>query len=112
MEWGSKREFLESITTEDYIPTALENVPEFFEWMEEYLEAFDILHKSRSFNDHGPNPISLVDMDVYIRLRGVSDTDEFLHIIRKMDDVFMELYRMQLEKKLKMEKSKNVARRK
>lgn len=97
---------------EDYTPVALENAPEQYEWMLEYLDAFEHLHRSRSFSEHGPNPISILDMRALIDLIGASDTDEFLDFIRKMDDVYLTLHQESLARKLASEKRSNGQRRK
>lgn len=69
-------------------PQALENRPEFFDWMREYFDAFDILSATRTYS-MGPNPISLSEMLAYLSIYGSDDPHRLIQYVLKMDSAYL-----------------------
>ncbi len=79
-------------------PRALTDKPTLYEWMGEYLKAFDVLSATRQFG-MGPSPIQLSEMLAYIKLYEPEDRDAFIHHILVMDRVFLQEMAKKQEKK-------------
>ncbi|NQW12222.1 MAG: hypothetical protein HQ481_20340 [Alphaproteobacteria bacterium] len=74
-------------------PTALADRPELFEDLEPIARAFSLLSSSRpmvaGFGGVAPGAIPLADIRAYCGMFTVDDTDEFVHLIRAMDDAYL-----------------------
>lgn len=89
MTWGENLDFLEEMRDDGRTPQALEIRPILYDWMVEYLKAFDVLSATRQCG-MGPNPIQLSEMLAYMQLYEVEDRDTFVHHILQMDKTFLE----------------------
>lgn len=83
-----------------------------------YLQAFQALHRARSYHMGGPNPISLSDIDAYTRLTGFSDDLIAKRVLLKqvtaLDDCFIEFSadkRKAAAESAKRERERNRGRR-
>ena len=50
--------------------------------------AFQVLSGSRQ-SGMAPQPISILEMEAYCRMRGVRDTEQFIRLIQAMDQEFL-----------------------
>lgn len=69
-------------------PPALESKPVIHQWMHEYVSAFNLLHKTRSYGMTA-NPISLSEILAYLKLYGSSDTEAFVQYVTEMDASYL-----------------------
>lgn len=69
-------------------PQALQNKPEFFDWMREYIDAFDVLSATRTYG-MGPSPISLSEMLAYLSIYGSDDPHRLIRYVLKMDSAYL-----------------------
>jgi len=90
LEWGEQIEFLEDVESRTgETPTALLNRPKRWVWLEEYLQAFDTLSRSRSIG-FSRNPISFQDIVTYAQFYDVEDFDSFCLLIQHIDGDYLE----------------------
>ena len=75
--------------TQGLKPQALNQKPTVYDWMQEYIIAFDILSSRRSVG-FAPNPISMQEMLAYIQIYGASDVDSFVKYMIVMDSKFLQ----------------------
>lgn len=101
MQWGSDVEFLEDTAIQTgEIPQALQNRPVLSLWIEEYVQAFDILSISRQSSfDRGP--ISFGDIHLYAFRYDIEDFPLFCRMIQIMDVTYLNYYRKLAEEKKK-----------
>lgn len=75
------------------MPAALRDRPEPFDDLAPVLRAFALLSAVRPFAGGpagaAPAPIPLAEMQAYCRLFGVADVEEFVRLIRAMDDTVL-----------------------
>ena len=66
----------------------------------ELISAFRILSVARSGNGYGPNPLSLVEMEAYIRLMGEPELPReiFVSLIMRMDTRYLKITMEKLKK--------------
>lgn len=57
------------------VPSAFENKPELYEDSVPYWTAFLNLSVSRLFNEMGPMPLAVSDIEAYLNIYGVCDID-------------------------------------
>lgn len=68
--------------------TALDLKPDLYDWMHEYIVAFDMLSSRRS-SGFAPNPISMQDINAYLNIFGATDIEKFIRHIIIMDCAFL-----------------------
>lgn len=106
MKWGDKVDFLEEVASKTgEIPAALLNRPKRWIWLEEYLNAFDILSSGRSIG-FSRNPITFLEIVTYAQIYDVEDFDSFCLLIQHLDREFLEYLASQ--EKSKSNESANV----
>ena len=69
-------------------PKALESRPVVYDWMVEYLKAFDTLNATRQFG-MGPNPIQLSEILAYLQVFETDDPEVMIHYTLLMDQSFL-----------------------
>ncbi len=72
-------------------PKALENRPDFPEYLKEYFKAFYLLSSKRSMGFSAENPISTQDIAAYLELYPTEDTDLFVFLLSEMDSEYLDV---------------------
>ena len=107
LQWGEQIEFLEEVEARTgETPAALLNRPTRWVWLEEYLQAFDTLSRSRSIG-FSRNPISFQDIVTYAQFYDVEDFDSFCLLIQYIDRDYLE-YLAERDKSQPSNESTNV----
>lgn len=94
MDWGNQLDFLNALADQSgIIPQALTDKPDVFEDLEPVLRAFGVLSASRPLHA-GPTlavagPIPLTEIQAYCALFDMRETEDFIHLIRAMDDAYL-----------------------
>jgi hypothetical protein len=88
-------------------PKALERRPPYYDWMDEYFKAFDVLCCTRQVG-MVVGPIQLQQIESYLRLFGCSDPiKDFVHLILIMDSAWMEATVAKRERETKEQQPKS-----
>lgn len=93
-DWGRRLDFLTTLAeTTGRVPAALRDRPEPFEDLLPILQAFALLSAVRPFAAGpagiAPAAIPLAEIQAYCALFGVTDAEEFVRLIRAMDDAVL-----------------------
>lgn len=67
----------------------LTDQPDIFETVNWVWEAYIALDRSRQFGFNGPQPISLSDIEAYIRLHDIEDRSDLIRYIQLMDGEYL-----------------------
>jgi len=71
-------------------PKALQDKPEAYMDMEDFVNAFFTLSRSRTYSGNGFSPITINEMIAYATTFGFEDKQEFIWYIQAADDEFMQ----------------------
>lgn len=63
--------------------------PELYQTLGWIWEAFIVLDRSRQFGFNGPQPISLSEIEAYIRLHSIEDRYDLIRYIQLMDGEYI-----------------------
>lgn len=85
---------------------SLDDKPILKDGYQKYIRCFNILTNSRNCSN-GINPISFEALKDYIELYGIENFDSFIYIIQSMDRKWLELMRIELEKREILEAGKS-----
>ncbi len=93
-DWGGRVDFLTTLAeTTGRVPAALRDRPQPFEDLEPVLQAFALLSAVRPAaagpGGVAPAAIPLSEILAYCGLFGVVDVDEFVRLVRAMDDAVL-----------------------
>lgn len=80
---------MESLEEKGIFPQALENKPEIFSYVFEYVEAFYHLSARRTIGFSSENPISMSDIAAYLSLNPTDDPARFVYMIGEMDSEYL-----------------------
>jgi len=98
LRWGDKTDFLADVEALGLESKALDSRPTVYPWMTEYISGFDVLSTRRT-NGMALNPISLHEIESYIRLFEIEDSIIFIHFIILMDSEFLNYHNERINSK-------------
>ena len=93
MQWGQYVEFLEKLADKGKVVKAIENRPQLYDDLQDVWRAFTELNCARTTGGFAPNPISLAEIEAWLRLNGIESDEtkqEYYQFIRAMDVIFLE----------------------
>ena len=75
------------------VPAALRNIPKLKEDDKDFLEAYDIVSRSRTWGMAAPNPLSVGEVALFCWTVGIASPAQrakYLRIVQDLDSCFME----------------------
>lgn len=100
-EWGPQEAFLwETFEATGVEPKSLQNKPEWFSWMGEYIQGFSFLSSQRMYL-FGPQPIQYSEIGCYADRHNISNLDFFEYFVCLIDRTYLEIESKRQESKSK-----------